>query len=106
MLLSELIKKNILLLTDDVYKLKESSIIDENEAEIETEVLYSLESENEVPTIPDTQATMTPQLLDSPQTNQSSNNYKQLLYRIPKLNETVVIFGNNLHKVSLTIKIR
>ena len=60
MLLSELIKKNLWLVTDDVYILKESIIIDETEVEIEIEVLNSLDSENEVPTIPDTQAMMTP----------------------------------------------
>ena len=35
MLLSELIKRNLLLVMDDVYKLKESIIIDATEAEIE-----------------------------------------------------------------------
>ena len=35
MLLSELIKRNLLLFTDDVFKLKESIIIDATEAEIE-----------------------------------------------------------------------
>ena len=35
MLLSELIKRNLLLVTDDVFKLKESIIIDTTEAEIE-----------------------------------------------------------------------
>ena len=39
MLLSKLIKKNFSLFTDDAYKLKESTIIDETETEIETEVL-------------------------------------------------------------------
>ena len=34
-LLSELIKRNLLLVMDDVYKLKESIIIDATEAEIE-----------------------------------------------------------------------
>ena len=34
--LFQLIKKNLLLFTDDAYKLKESTIIDETEAEIET----------------------------------------------------------------------
>ena len=78
MLLSELINKNLLLVTDDAYKLKESIIIDETEAEIKIEVLNSLDSENEVPSIPDTQAMMTPQLLDSPQSHTSSRQYQQL----------------------------
>ena len=39
MLLSELIKKTLLLFTDEACKLKESAIIDETETEIETEVL-------------------------------------------------------------------
>ena len=39
MLLSKLIKINILLCTDDAYKLKESTIKDETETEIEIEVL-------------------------------------------------------------------
>ena len=55
MLLLELIKKNLLLVTGgDAYKLKESIIIDENEAEIKIEMPNLLDSENEVPTIPDT----------------------------------------------------
>ena len=78
MLLSELINKNLLLVTDDAYKLKESIIIDETEAEIEIEVLNSLDSENEVPSIIDTQDMMTPQLLDSPQSHNSSRQYPQL----------------------------
>ena len=42
MLLSKLIKKNLLLFTDDAYKLKESTITDETEIEIEIEVLNPL----------------------------------------------------------------
>ena len=42
MLLSKLIKKNLLLFTDDAYKLKESTITDETEIEIEIEVLNTL----------------------------------------------------------------
>ena len=55
-----------LLVTDDAYKLKEPIIIDEIEAEIEIEVLNSLNFKNEVPIIPDTHTMMTSQLLDNP----------------------------------------
>ena len=75
MLLSKLIKINILLCTDDAYKLKEPTITDETEIEIEIEVLnlYSIE----VSAIPNTQAMMAPQLLDIPQTHTSSTQYQQ-----------------------------
>ena len=46
MLLSQLIKKNLLLVKDDAYKLKEFIIIDETKAETEIDVLNSLDSEN------------------------------------------------------------
>ena len=50
---------------NNTHKLKESTIIDENEAEKENEVLNPSDSEYEVATIPDTQVVMTPQFLDS-----------------------------------------
>ena len=57
------------MVTNDAYKLKESIFIDKTEAEIETVVLNLLDSKNEVPIMPDTQAMMTPQLLDSAPTH-------------------------------------
>ena len=71
---SELIKKTLLLFTDEACKLKESAIIDETEAEIETEALLLWYPQYEVSTIPDTQVTMTPQLLDSPKTHKIVDN--------------------------------
>ena len=53
-LLSELIKKMLLLVTDHAYKLREFVFINKTEAEIEIEVLNSLDSKNEVPTMLDT----------------------------------------------------
>ena len=53
-------------------------MIDKTEGEIEIEKLNSLDCKNEVPTMPDTQALMTPQLLSSPQTHISSRQYQQL----------------------------
>ena len=50
----------------------------ETEAEIEIEVPNLLNSENEVPIIPDTQAMVTSQLLDSSQTHTSNRQYQQL----------------------------
>ena len=73
-LLSELIKKTLLLFTDEACKLKESAIIDETEAEIETEGLLLWYPQYEVSTIPDTQVIMTPQLLDSPKTHKIVDN--------------------------------
>ena len=66
------------MVTDNAYKLKESILIDKTEGEIEIEKLNSLDSKNEVPTMADTQAVMTPQLLNSPQTHTSSRQYQQL----------------------------
>ena len=71
---SELIKKTLLLFTDEACKLKESAIIDETEAEIETEALLLWYPQYEVSTIPDTQVIMTPQLLDSPKTHKIVDN--------------------------------
>ena len=71
---SELIKKTLLLFTDEACKLKESAIIDETEAEIETEALLLWYRQYEVSTIPDTQVIMTPQLLDSPKTHKIVDN--------------------------------
>ena len=65
------------MVTDNAYKLKESILIDKTEGEIEIEKLNSLDSKNEVPTMADTQAVMTPQLLNSPQTHTSSRQYQQ-----------------------------
>ena len=77
MLLSKLIKKKLLLVKDEACKLKEPIIRDETEAEIEIELLNLLNSENEVHTISDTQAMVTPQLLYSPHTHTSSRQYQQ-----------------------------
>ena len=71
---SELIKKTLLLFTDEACKLKESAIIDETEAEIETEALLLWYPQYKVSTIPDTQVIMTPQLLDSPKTHKIVDN--------------------------------
>ena len=90
MLLSELIKRNLLLVTDDVFKLKESIIIDATEAEIEVWVLNSLGSKNEAATIPDAQAMMMPQLLDSAQTHTSSRQYQL---------ETTSFLYTKIHKI-------
>ena len=57
------------MVNNDAYKLKESIFIDKTEAEIETVVLNLSDSKNEVPIMPDTQAMMTSQLLDSAQTH-------------------------------------
>ena len=54
MLFSDLIQKKLLSFAGDANKLKESTIIDETEAEIEIKMLNPSDSENEVPTIPDT----------------------------------------------------
>ena len=54
MLFSDLIQKKLLSFAKDANKLKESTIIDETEAEIEIKMLNPSDSENEVPTIPDT----------------------------------------------------
>ena len=74
MLFSELIQKNLLSFAEDANKLKESTIIDETEAEIETKMLNPSDSENEVPTIPDTPPMIRPHPLRSPQIQISSNN--------------------------------
>ena len=65
------------MVTNDAYKLKESIFIDKTEAEIETVVLNLSNSKNEVPIMPDTQAMMTPQLLDSAQTHIPIWQYQQ-----------------------------
>ena len=82
------------MVTDDAYKLKEPIIIDETEAEIEIEVLNSLNSENDVPIIPDTHTMMTSQLLDNP------NNWKKLLFRKLKLIGAAVVVEMNLHIIN------
>ena len=74
MLFSDLIQKKLLSFAGDANKLKESAIIDETEAEIEIKMLNPSDSENEVPTIPDTPPMIRPHPLHSPQIQISSNN--------------------------------
>ena len=73
-LFSELIQKKLVSFAEDANKLKESTIIDETEAEIEIKMLNPSDSTNEVPTIPDTLTVIRPHPLHSPQIQISRNN--------------------------------